>query len=62
MIARISRFRPTHPIMLVSIENNGPRAYATFDTHVLLALVQLENIRLEPLDLDRPPEEPELPF
>ena len=48
--------------MLVSIEDNGMRAYAPFETHVLLALIQLENLRLESMDLGQPIPEVELPF
>lgn len=62
MISRIQRHRPTMPIMLVSIEDNGPRAYAPFETHVLLSLLQLENLQLELLDLEAAILEPELPF
>jgi hypothetical protein len=52
----------TMPIMLVSIEDNGPRAYATFETHMLLALIQLENLFMTVLDLDALPPEEALPF
>jgi hypothetical protein len=62
LIDMIQRQRPTVPIMLVSIEDNGMRAYAPFETHVLLALIQLENLRLESMDLGQPIPEVELPF
>lgn len=62
MISRIARHRPTLPIMLISIEENGPRAFAYFHTHVLLALLQLETLTLVDLDLAGEISEPELPF
>lgn len=62
MIVKIQRRLPTKPIMLVSIEANGTRAYADFETHVLLALIQLETLHLTVLDLDSPLPEQELPF
>lgn len=63
-LSRIQPYYPTHPIMLVSVEGNGFRAYATFETHMLLALIQLENLEVSELDLDVPPleAEEELPF
>lgn len=48
--------------MLVSVEDNGFKAYATFQTAALLALLQLNQLALVDLDLDTPPPEPELPF
>jgi hypothetical protein len=44
-------------MMLVSIEPNGYRAYAPFETHRLLALMQLEQLTLQPVDLSLPPPE-----
>ena len=64
LVRRIQPYFPTHPIMLVSIQGNGFRGYAAFETHTLLALIQLEYLDLRELDLDTPPVEPdeELPF
>lgn len=64
MLRQIQPYFPTHPIMLVSVEGNGFRAYATFETHMLLALIQLENLDVIELDLSVPPSdtEEELPF
>lgn len=62
MVEKIQRHIPTLPIMLVSIEDNGLRAYAPFQTHLLLALIQLENLDLAILDLNSPMPEAELPF
>lgn len=45
-----------HPIMLVSVQPNGFRAYAHFQTHLLLALIQLENLNMRELDLALAPE------
>lgn len=62
VIAKIERHLPALPVMLVSIEDNGPRAFAFFETHMLLALVQLETLLLSVLDLRADPPEQELPF
>ena len=53
----IQKYFPTHPIMLVSVERGGFRAYASFETHLLLALIQLEYLDLSELDLSIPPPE-----
>lgn len=64
LLTRLLPYFKTHPIMLVSVETNGFRAYARFQTHLLLALIQLENLDLRTVDLDGPPTAPEeeLPF
>lgn len=64
LLSQLQPYFKIHPIMLVSIEENGFRAYAPFQTHLLLALIQLENLSLRELDLSVPPaeEEEELPF
>lgn len=64
LIARIQPYYPTHPIMLVSVQGNGFQAYASFQTHLILALIQLEYLELTDLDLSVPPpeKEEELPF
>jgi len=64
MLRQIQPYYPSHPIMLVSVEGNGFRAYATFETHMLLALIQLENLHATEIDLSMPPPEveEELPF
>jgi hypothetical protein len=62
LIAKIEAHLPALPVMLVSIENNGPRAFAFFETHMLLALLQLEKLHLSVLDLRLAPPEAELPF
>lgn len=63
LVPQIQKHYPTHPIMLVSVERNGFRAYAAFETHLLLALIQLENLDLRELDLSNPPsDDEELPF
>lgn len=59
----LSKWYPTQAIMLVSVEDNGFRAYATFETARLLALLQLEEIELVKLDLSESPRcDDELPF
>lgn len=64
LLRRLQPYFRIPPIMLVSVEQNGFRAYAPFQTHVLLALIQLENLTLRELDLSVPPAEieEELPF
>jgi hypothetical protein len=57
----VQPFYPTLPLMLVSLEKNGYRAWADFETHKLLVLVQNKNLNFEEVDTDFPPEE-ELPF
>ena len=55
---------PARPVMLVSVEPNGFRAWAPFQTGQLLALLQLETLALREIDLSLPPprvDEP-LPF
>jgi hypothetical protein len=64
ILERLKPYFPRHPVMLVSVELNGFRAYAPFQTHRLLALIQLENLRLFEVDLNISPvrEEDPLPF
>ena len=64
LVMTIQKYYPTHPIMLVSVEPSGFRAYAAFETHMLLALIQLEYLDVVELDLSIPPpeKEEELPF
>lgn len=64
LLKRLQPYFPVHPIMLVSVQQNGYRAYAPFETHRLLALIQLEQLTLRDVDLSVPPirEEAELPF
>jgi hypothetical protein len=63
IVPTIQRHYPTHPIMLVAVDSNGFRAYAAFETHLLLALIQLELLELRDLDLTSPPpESDDLPF
>ncbi|MFB9242592.1 hypothetical protein IV454_05105 [Massilia antarctica] len=63
LLARLQPYFPALPIMLVSIEDNGFRAFATFQTSELLALVQLENVNFVEVDVDAGPAETgTLPF
>lgn len=64
LLTRLQPYFPTHPIMLVSLESNGYRAYASFETHRLLALIQLEQLTLGEIDLSEPPpaKDESLPF
>lgn len=63
LIDRIEKHQRIYSVMLVSVERNGFRTHAKFQTHVLLALIQLEYLDLVEIDLDQPAfEDPELPF
>ena len=61
---QVAAWFPTQPVMLVSVEPNGFRAYAPFQTGQLLALLQLETLTLREIDLSVPPPEKDeaLPF
>jgi hypothetical protein len=48
--------------MLVSIERNGFRAWAPFQTGKLLALLQLETLALREIDLSLPPPDKDEPL
>ena len=61
---QVSAHFPARPVMLVSTEANGFRAWAPFQTGQLLALLQLETLELHEVDLSLPPvrEDEALPF
>lgn len=64
LLAQLQKHFPLEPIMLVSVEKDGFAAYAPFQTHRLLALLQLEQLTLYEIDLSAPPAEKDelLPF
>jgi hypothetical protein len=64
VLKKVAEHFPAQPIMLVSLEANGFRAYAPFQTAELLALLQLERLEFQELDISVPaPESDEpLPF
>lgn len=63
MINRIGKYFPAQAVMLVSVEANGFRAFAYFQTHQYLALMQLEILTFDEVDLSVPPvDDSELPF
>ncbi|NHZ99430.1 hypothetical protein [Massilia sp. CCM 8734] len=63
LLVRLQPYFPALPIMLVSVEDNGFRAFATFQTSELLALVQLEHVNFVEVDLSaRPDDAGALPF
>lgn len=63
LLVRLQPHFPALPIMLVSIEDNGFRAFATFQTSELLALVQLEHVAFVEIDIDAASSDAgELPF
>ncbi|KQQ87225.1 hypothetical protein [Massilia sp. Leaf139] len=63
VLKKVAEHYPALPVMLVSIEPNGFRAYAPFQTGELLALLQLEQLHFEEIDISLPPEDDApLPF
>ena len=52
LLARLQPYFPALPIMLISIEDNGFRAFAAFQTSELLALVQLEHVVFADVGID----------
>lgn len=60
MLGRVAEHIQQKPIMLISIGENGFRAFATFQTAELLALLQLEIITFVDLDLSEPPAQPQI--
>lgn len=52
---------PTLPVMIVSIERNGFRAFATFQTAQLLAILQLEELTFVKFNVSCPPEDTTAP-
>ena len=62
VIKKVAEHFPALPIMLVSIEPNGFRAYAPFQTGELLALLQLERLDLREIDISLPAPESDVPL
>lgn len=62
LLKKIQPHLPTHPIMLVSVEEKGFRAYALFQTHLLLMLAQLEYLNFVEVDLAAEPPGAPVPF
>ncbi len=63
VLKKIAERFPARPVMLVSVEPNGFRAYAPFQTGELLALLQLETLEFEEIDISVPvPDDAPLPF
>lgn len=62
LLKKVAEHFPTLPVMLVSIEANGFRAYAPFQTAELLALLQLEQLRFREIDVSLPAPEDDAPL
>jgi len=62
LLGQLQKYFPLEPIMLVSVERDGFAAYAPFQTHTLLALLQLELLTLHEIDLSAPPAEKDEPL
>ncbi|MFC5480452.1 hypothetical protein [Massilia suwonensis] len=54
VLKKVAEYFPALPVMLVSIEANGFRAYAPFQTGELLALLQLEQLHFQEIDISLP--------
>lgn len=54
VLKKVAEHFPVQPIMLVSVEPNGFRAYASFQTAELLALLQLETLAFQEIDISLP--------
>lgn len=61
VIRKLAAFYPHLPAMLVCVVDNGFLAHAHFQTHQVLALLQLKQLDFSMVDIDNPPEA-ELPF
>lgn len=61
VIKKLMVFYPHLPALLVCVADNGFLAHAHFDTHQVLALLQLKKLTFSEIDIDNPPEA-ELPF
>lgn len=63
LILRVQPHYPTQAIMIVSVEQNGFRAFAHFQTAKTLAMMQLELLSFTSLDLSVSPiDTSDLPF
>lgn len=62
VLKKVAEHFPAQPVMLVSIERNGFRAYAPFQTAELLALLQLETLAFEEIDISLPAPERDVPL
>jgi hypothetical protein len=62
VLKKLAGHFPFQPIMLVSIEPNGFRAYAPFQTGELLALLQLEELAIQEIDIALPAPESDAPL
>lgn len=55
LIQRIEKYYPGQAVMLISVEHNGFRAFAYFQTHEFLALIQLDVLAFDEIDMSVPP-------
>jgi hypothetical protein len=62
LLKKVAQHFPAQPIMLVSLEPNGFRAYAPFQTGELLALLQLETLAFQEIDISLPAPERDAPL
>jgi hypothetical protein len=62
LLKKVAQHFPAQPVMLVSIEPNGFRAYAPFQTGELLALLQLAALELQEIDISLPAPERDVPL
>jgi hypothetical protein len=63
LLVQLTPRHPTLPIMLVAVTDRGFAAYAQFQTHRLLGLLQLEQLEFEDISLPlHPAIEADIPF
>ena len=62
VLKKVAEHFPAQPVMLVSIEPNGFRAYAPFQTGELLSLLQLETLEVKEIDISLPAPERDVPL
>ena len=62
VLKKVAEHFPAQPVMLVSIEPNGFRAHAPFQTGELLALLQLETLEFQEIDISLPAPERDAPL
>ena len=61
LLERLRPFFPTLPVMLVSVHRHGVRAHAAFQALALVEGADLAHLPRQTIDLDIPPQAPDVP-